>query len=57
METSLKKIQNDFKEIVKMIDSKLGVKYSVRNPGLIQHLLDKIQQQEDRALTQNIHKV
>ena len=53
---SLEKIKKDFKEITKVIDSTLGEKYSSKNPGLVQHLMNNVQQQEDREVHKNIHK-
>ena len=54
-EKGLGKIKNEFNEVVDVIDKKLGKDYSVKNPGLVQHLLDKIQQEEDRNTAEKIH--
>ena len=56
MNYSLEKIKEEFKEVVKVIDYNFGENYSKRNPGLVQHLLDKIQQQEDRELKKILNK-
>ena len=53
----LEKVKNDFNEVVKTITDKFGKGYASKNPGLVQHLMDKIQQQEDRNTTRAIHKV
>jgi len=55
MKKPLEKIKNEFEEVVNVIDKKFGKDYSVKNPGLVQHLLDKIQQQEDRIVHSKIH--
>lgn len=52
---TLEKIENEFKSIVKTIDSTFEKGYAVKNPGLVQHLLDKVQQQEDRAIIEKIN--
>jgi len=54
---SLDKIKSEFNEVVKLINSEFGAGYAAKNPGLVQHLLDKIQQQEDRKVNKDIHKV
>lgn len=50
------KIVSDFNKVIETIDAKLGNGYASKNPDMIRHLLDKIQQQEDRKLTEEIHK-
>ena len=54
---ALEKIKQDFNEIVKTIDDKFGNSYAFRNPELVQHLMDKIQQQEDRNITKIINSI
>ena len=51
----LKVIKYEYEEIVKFIDKGMGKDYAFKNPGLVQHLLDKIQQQEDRTTREKIH--
>jgi hypothetical protein len=47
---SMNKIKDDFEAVRKMVDEQMGKDYAVKNPGLIMHLLDKIQQHEDREV-------
>ena len=54
-EKSLDKVTKEFEKIVDVIDKKFNEGYAFKNPGLVQHLLDKIQQEEDRELNEKIH--
>lgn len=54
-EKSLSKVKSEFKEIVDVIDEKFDKGYASKNPVLVQHLLDKIQQREDRELNKSIN--
>lgn len=54
---SLKKIQKYFKAVVQTVNTEFGEGYATKNPGLVQHLMDKIQQEEDRVITQEIHSI
>ena len=51
------KIKSDFKEVVDLINSELGDGYAVRNPDLIRHLMDKVQQEEDRNLAKVLNQI
>ena len=53
---SLEKILGDFKSIVRTLDTMFCTGYAGKNPSLVQHLLDKTQQEEDRKLTKAINK-
>ena len=53
-EKTLDKIKNEFEEIVDVIDKKFGKDYASKNPGLVQHLLDKTQQSDDREFHKSV---
>jgi len=53
--SNLEKIKNEFKAVIATIDMQFGTGYSLKNPGLVQHLMDKVQQEEDRQMTKDIH--
>lgn len=55
--SALEKVKDDFAEVVKTVDDKLGEKYSVKNPGMVQHLMSVIQQEEDRAISKSINSI
>lgn len=55
MEKSANDVIEEFKSIVEVIDSKFDNGYAFKNPGLVQHLLDKIQQEKDRDVHKRIH--
>ena len=56
-QNELEKVKNDFNEIVKTIDASFGKDYASKNPGLVQHLIDKVQQEEDRSMTRTMHNI
>lgn len=51
------KVQFDFKAMVAMINSSFGENYAAKNPGLVQFLLDKIQQEEDRVICKKLNSI
>ena len=57
VQTPVEKIQADFEAIIKFLDEKFGKDYSQKNPGLVQHLMDQTQREEDRAFTRLLNKV
>ncbi len=56
-QSELEKIKKDLKGVVDAIEELFGAGYPCKNPGLIQHLMDKIQQEEDRSLTRTISNI
>jgi len=50
----LNKIKDEFEQIVDVIDAKFGKDYASKNPVLVQFLLDKIQQLDDRESYEKI---
>jgi len=55
--SKVEKIKNDLEEIVKLVNKEFGANYATKNPGLVQHLMDKIQQEEDRQITKTINSI
>ena len=56
--SALEKIKNDLAEVMKTIQHEFGADgaiYAIKNPGLVQFLMDKIQQEEDRAIHRQIN--
>jgi len=57
MSNSLDKVKREFISIITIVNEKLGKDYATKNPGLVQHLLDKVQQEEDREITRKLNKI
>lgn len=45
---SIETIKADVKAIVELVNTEFGANYATKNPALVQHLLDKVQQEESR---------
>ena len=56
-QNELEKVENDFVKVVKVIDTKFGIGYSYENPGLVQHLIDTVQREEDRTLQRALNSL
>lgn len=54
-ETSIQRIEYDLKEVKRMLDSEFGSGYSAKNPHLVQFLMDKAHQYEDRELAKSAY--
>lgn len=51
------KVEADFKEVVKLLNDSFGVGYANKNPLLVQFLMERIQQEKDRAITLAINNL
>lgn len=53
----LKIVENDLKETVRIIRDAFGEGYAVKNPSLVQFLMEKVQQEKDRAFNKTLNKI
>ena len=53
----LKIVENDLKETVRVVRESFGEGYAVKNPGLVQFLMEKIQQEKDRTFAKALNKI
>ena len=53
----LKTVENELKEVVRIVRESFGEGYAVKNPELVRFLMEKVQQEKDRKLSKVLHKM
>lgn len=55
--SEIKTVESDFKEVVRILDESFSKDYAVKNPELVQFLMQTVQEEKSRNFNKALNKL